>query len=314
MVIKKACVISGGGSWGAFGGGTLARINKNYNTIIGVSTGSLLAPLTALREWELLKIAYTGVNNNDIFDSCWYKGKPLTKTGKINKLPVIMTLLLAQKTVFTSNVLRKTIERFFNQEYFKELQIQRKEILVGTQNFSQIPSKIHYFSSMDEKYEEFLDWMWCSANFPYFTSLVKKSWKDSLGNFHVGLWGDGALTDLVGLDQLSMRGYKEIDIILHRTKSNDNFEGNRINSLMDNVRTCVSAMRYDIEFEYFYEKIKRLNKQGSKVTVYWLPRKLSTNSMVFNRKEMTAWWDEGYDTAFNSDRIEVFEPTKRRNY
>ena len=156
--------------------------------------------------------------------------------------------------------------------------------------------------------------MWSSANFPYFTSLVKKSWKDTLGSFHVGSWSDGGLTDLIGLDQLSMRGYKEIDIILHRTKNSDNFEGNKINNLMDNVTTSLNAMRYDIEFEYFYEKIKRLNKQGSKVTVYWLPRKLSKNSMVFNRKEMGVWWDEGYDTAFDSDRIEVFESTKRRNY
>jgi len=311
MIVKKACVISGGGSWGAFGGGTLARINKNYNTVVGVSTGSLLAPLAALKEWELLKMAYTNVNNKNIFDSCWYKGKPLSKTGKLNKLPVIMTLMLGQKSICTSNVLRKTIDQFFPEECFDELLHQKKEIFVGTQNFAQIPSKIHYFSSMNEEYEEFKDWMWCSANFPFFTSLVKKSWRDNLGNFHVGSWSDGGLTDLVGLDQLSMKGYKEIDIILHRTKSMDNFEGNKINTLMDNVTTSINAMRYDIEFEYFYEKIKRLNKQGSKVTIYWLPRKLSKNSMVFNEKEMSAWWDEGYETAFNPDRIEVHESTKR---
>jgi len=314
MNIRKACVISGCGSWDAFGGGTLERINKNYNTIVGVSTGSLLAPLTALKEWELLKLAYTNINNNDIFDKCWYKGKPIGNNGKLNKLPIIMSLLLGQKSVFTSNVLRKTIEKLFTLEYFDDLRIQKKEILVGTQNFSEIPSKIHYFSSMDKKYDEFLDWTWCSANFPFFSSLVKKSWIDGLGNFHVGSWSNGGLIDLAGLDQLNLGGYKEIDIILHRTKSYDNFEGNKINCLMDNVTTCLNGMRYDIEFDHFYEKIKRLNKQGRKVTIYWLPRKLSTNPMVYNRKEMIKWWDEGYETAFNPDRIEVFEPTKRRNY
>lgn len=311
MIKKKACVISGGGSWGAYGGGTLARINGNYNTIVGVSAGSLLAPLAALKEWELLKMAYTTVNYNDIFDSCWYKGKPLTKKGKLRKLPILITLIMGQKSVYTSDVLRKTIDKFFSEECFNELQRQGKEILVGTQNFAQIPSKIHYFNSMNENYENFKDWVWSSANFPFYTSLVKKSWRDSLGNFHVGSWSDGGLTDLVGLDQLSMRGYKEIDIILHRTKTVNRFEGNRINSLIDNVTTSINAMRYDIEFEYFYEKIKKLNRQGSKVTIYWLPRKLSTNSMDFNQKEMTVWWDEGYETAFNSDRVEVFEPTKR---
>lgn len=312
MKIKKACVISGGGSWGAYGGGTLARIDNDYDTIVGVSTGSLLAPLSALREWDLLKEGYTSVNNSDIFDSCWYKGKPLSNKGKLNKLPIIMTLMLGQKSIGTSNTLRKTIDRFFSKEHFEELRQQRKEILVGTQNFAQVPSKIHYFSSIDENYEEFKDWMWCSANFPFFTSLVKKSWRDSQGNFHVGLWSDGGLTDLVGLDQLSMRGYKEIDIILHRTKTIDSFEGRKIDNLMENVTTSINAMRYDIEFEYFYEKIKRLNKQGSKVTIYWLPRKLSRNSMVFKQEEMSAWWEEGYDTAFDLNRIEVFEASKKR--
>ena len=310
--MKKACLISGGGAWGAFGGGTLARINGDYDTVVGVSTGSLLAPLVALKEWELLKAGYTSVDNDDIFDKCWYKGRPLTKNGKLRKFPIIMTLVLGQKTICTSNALRKTINRFFPVEYFDELRAQNKEILVGTQNFAQVPSEIHYFSSINEDYEEFKDWMWCSANFPFFTSLVRKSWKDGEGNFHVGSWSDGGLTDLVGLDQLSMRGYKEIDIVLHRTKKNSRFEGNKIQNLMGNVTTSIDTMRYDIEFEYFYDKIKRLNRHGARVRVFWLPRKPSQNSMVFNREEMAAWWEEGYETAFDENRVEVFMPTKRK--
>jgi hypothetical protein len=310
--MKKACLISGGGAWGAFGGGTLAKINGDYDTLIGVSTGSLLAPLVGLKEWELLKDAYTSVDNDDIFDKCWYKGRPLTKDGRLRKFPIMVTLLLAQNSICTSNALRRTINRFFTIESFDELRAQKKEVLVGTQNFAQVPSQIHYFSSLTEDYEEFKDWMWCSANFPFFTSLVKKSWKDYEGNFHVGMWSDGGLTDLVGLDQLSMRGYKEIDIILHRTKKDNRFEGNKIKNLMGNVTTSINTMRYDIEFEYFYDKIKRLNRHGAKVRVFWLPRKPSPNSMVFNKTDMSAWWDEGYETAFDENRVEVFMPTKRK--
>lgn len=312
MESKRGCVISGGGSWGAYGGGTLARINGNYDIIVGVSTGSLLAPLAALKEWELLKAGYTSVNASNIFDSSWYKGKALSKKGRIKKMAIIMTLMLGDKSVCTSDALRKTIDKFFPREYFDELRQQKKEILVGTQNFAEIPSKIHYFSSINENFEEFKDWMWCSANFPYFTSLVKKSWRDEIGNFHVGLWSDGGLTDLIGINQLMNKGFSDVDIILHRTKNINSFEGNKINNLMDNITTSINAMRYDIEFEYFYERIKKLNRQGTKVTVYWLPRKLSQNSMIFNEKEMSAWWDEGYETAFNIDRIEIFDIIKKR--
>jgi predicted patatin/cPLA2 family phospholipase len=311
MNSKRGLLISGGGSWGAFGGGTLARINGDYDTVVGVSTGSLLAPLTALKEWEILKAGYTSVNNSSVFDKYWYKPMPLTRKGKLSKMGVIISLLLGQKTIATSNALRNTIDKNFPEKFFDELRTQGKEILVGTQNYAQIPSKIHYFSSLDVEYEDFKDWMWCSANFPFFTTLVEKSWNNNTGSFHIGKWSDGGITDLIGIDQLMMKGFKEIDIVLHRARIEEKFEGNVINNLMDNVTTSISAMRYDVEFEYFYERIKRLNKQGAKVTIYWLPRKLSKNSMVFNEKEMLAWWEEGYNTAFDRNRVEIFQPIKR---
>ena len=121
-----------------------------------------------------------------------------------------------------------------------------------------------------------------------------------------------ALPILIGVNQLMMKGFKEIDIILHRTRPVEKLEGNFVDNLMENVTTSINAMRYDIEFEYFYERIKRLNKQGAKVTVYWLPRKLSENSMMFNKEEMTSWWDEGYDTAFDPNRIEIFPAAAKR--
>lgn len=311
MTVKRGLLISGGGSWGAFGGGTLAKINGDYDTVVGVSTGSLLAPLTALKEWDLLKSGYTSVNNDSVFDKFWYKPMPLTERGKVSMVAVVISLLLGQKTICTSNALRSTIDKNFPQNFFEDLKRQGKEVLVGTQNYAQTPSKIHYFSSADVSYEDFKDWMWCSANFPFFTSLVQKSWNDCVGNFHVGQWCDGGVSDLIGIDQLMMKGFKEIDIVLHRTRTEEKFEGNQINSLIENFTTSISTMRYDVEFEYFYERIKRLNKQGAYVRVFWLPRKLSKNSMFFDKEEMFAWWEEGYNTAFDANRMENFPAIKR---
>ena len=299
---KKAALISGGASWGAYGGGTLARLDKNYNKVVGVSTGALMSPFVALREWELLKIAYTTTNNSDVFDKCWYKPFPISKKGKLKKLPIIISLMLGHKSVATSRALRKTIDRYLPSSYFYELEKQNKEILVGAQNYAQIPSKIRYFSSADHSHEDFKDWMWCSANFPFFTTLVRKSWEDDEGKFHVGDWSDGGLTDLVGLDQIDGREYRDIDIILHRVKQRDKYEGHTINNLIENVTTSIAAMRYDIEFEYLIKKVEELNRMGAKVTIYWLPRRLSSNSMYFNEDEMLGWWEEGYETALDPNR------------
>jgi len=304
---KKACLISGG----AFGGGTVQRIDGEYDTVIGVSTGGLMASMVAIKELEALKLAYTSVSDDDIYDKCWYKGKPLNKKGKIRKFPIIVTLLLGEKSVCTSNALRKTIDKFFSKSYFDEIRAQNKEVLVGTQNFAQNPSRTHYFSSRDESFEDFKDWMWCSACFPFFTSLVKKGWTDRNGNYHVGQWSDGGLSDLIGINQLDGKGYDEIDIILHRVKPQDIYEGECVDNLMANVTASINAMRYDIEFDYFHEAIRKLNKHGTRVRVFWLPRKLSGNSMIFNHKEMAQWWEEGYATAFDSNRVEIFEPKKK---
>lgn len=309
--MKKGCMISGGGARGAYGGGTLARIDGDYDTIVGISTGGLLAPFAALKEWDILKEAYTSVGLYDIIDKCWYKGKPFNNDGSSRLFPILTTLLFQQKSVYTSNSLRHTIDSFFTADSFEDLITQNKEVLVGTQNFAEIPSKIHYFSSMVEEFEDFKDWMWCSANYPHFSSLVKKGWTDESGGFHVGEWSDGGLTDLVGFDQMIGQGYDEVDIILHQTKFNEKFEGNKIRNLIDNVGTSVSAVQYSNEFKNFYYNIRRLNKAGAKVRVFWLPRQLSKHSMMFNKDLMSKWWDEGYETAFDTNRVEIFEPIVR---
>ena len=33
--------------------------------------------------------------------------------------------------------------------------------------------------------------------------------------------------------------------------------------------------------------------------VYYTPRVLTTNSLVFNQPQMKAWWEEGYEYAKN---------------
>ena len=51
---KKALVISGGGSKGAWAGGAIQYLlegkEKDYDLYVGTSTGSLLYPLSSIRE------------------------------------------------------------------------------------------------------------------------------------------------------------------------------------------------------------------------------------------------------------------------
>lgn len=71
--MKKALVISGGGSKGAFAGGVAQYLmkheNRDYDLLLGTSTGSLMISHLALHKLDELKELYTNVNQNSIFSN-----------------------------------------------------------------------------------------------------------------------------------------------------------------------------------------------------------------------------------------------------
>ena len=310
-IVNTALVLSTGGAWGAFGAGTLARINKKYDVVAGISTGAMMSPLAALGEHDLLKEAYTSVTDKDIFDQKWYRPNPITKKGKVNIFGVIYSLMFQKNSLGTTNAMRKTIDKFVKQEHYDRLIDENKCVIVGAQNLREKPSEIHYFNIKDNTFEDFKDWMWASASAPFYTSLSNKEWTDKDGNTHMGQWTDGGLTELVAMDQVFAQGAKEIDVIVHKTIPTHNYDIGNADTVIDNLNRSIDAMRYDIEFEYLIEKAKYFAaRRKTKTNIYFLPRKLSDNAMIFNTAEMKKWWQEGYDTALDEDRIIRFKPKK----
>ena len=303
---KRACIFSGNGSWSMYGAATLARFNRNYDTVIGTSTGGMLSPFIALREWEYLKIKFSSISNRNFYDKRFLKPRPVDKNGKINTWAVILTLIFKQETIITTKNFRKYIDEFFTKEYYDEIQKQSKEVLIGVQNYSQIPSKTYFQNSLYENHKDLKDWMWVSANTPFLSSLTKKSWNDEQGNFHVGRWGDGNLTDLLALKYFLGERYTNIDIIFNRERTIEKFEGNKITNLVDYVITSYSSMKENIEREYFYDVVETLNKEGTNINIYWIPRKLHTPPTSFKTEQMLNWWEEGYVTAEDENRVDSF--------
>ena len=68
--MKKALVISGGGSRGAFAVGVFKYLVSNFNLdfdiLVGTSTGSLIVPLAALNKIDLLEELYTTQKTENI--------------------------------------------------------------------------------------------------------------------------------------------------------------------------------------------------------------------------------------------------------
>jgi predicted acylesterase/phospholipase RssA len=310
MGTKKGLVVSGGGAWGAFGAGTIAALNKDYDIAAGISTGALMTPLAVLGEWDRLKEAYTSVKDKDIFDLRWYLPRPIKKNGKVNIWAVILALLLRQSTFGTTKNMRKLIDKFVHYTDYDKIHSKNKEVLVGCQNMAELPSLLHYFTTNAEEFEDFKDWMWASANAAFATSLISKEWGENpVGVKYMGQWTDGGLTEVIPLKPVIDSGCDEIDVIIHRPQPTYIYEIDKVENLIDNVERSIAAMRFDIEFEHLIETCERTaKKNNAEITLYYLPRKLTRNSLVFNKNEMLNWWEEGYNTVNNEDRIIRFKP------
>jgi len=316
--VKKGLIISGGGAFGAYGVGTLAALNKDYDVVAGISTGALMSPLVSLKKWDVLKEAYTSVTDKKIFDKKWYRPHVFTKSGNLNVLSVLYVLINRIfgrsndiNTLATTRNMRKLIETFITTDDYNKIKNTNKEVVVAAVNINEVPASVHYFSSENESFEDFKDWMWASANAPFVTTLLEKKWFDEEDQKeYMGEWTDGGLTEIAPFDYVLQKGIKEVDIIMHRAKPVKVKEQKLCEDFLENIERGIAAMRYDIEFENgkLEEKLANFAKEnGVKITVYWLPRRLAENSLIFDKQTMLNWYEEGFKTAQDENRIEIFE-------
>ncbi len=115
--VKRALVISGGGSKDAFAGGIAKHLlqEHDYQIFVGASTGSLLIPLLALGEVERLEAVFTNIRQRDIFNICpftlkWQHGE---YTYRINHFNTVRMFLRGKHTFGESKNLRRLIHRTF---------------------------------------------------------------------------------------------------------------------------------------------------------------------------------------------------------
>ncbi len=288
----RALVISGGGNKGAFAGGVaqflVEDMQHDYKLFIGTSTGSLLITHLALNKVAKIKKVYTSVNQKSIFNNCPFIIKK-ERHGKmdisIHHVNVLKNLLRRKKTFGESKNLRKLIEQAISREEFEILKHSDKDVVATVSNLSL--NQVEYKSINDYEYQDFLDWIWISCNYIPFMSLVKK---------HGCEYADGGFGSMVPIEEAIERGATEVDIIILETEvmhynkmpSNNAFE------LMTNMHN------------YMADRIEKQNIRIGKfvashndviLNFYFTPTILTTNSLIFNKKKMTQWWQDGYHYA-----------------
>jgi predicted patatin/cPLA2 family phospholipase len=307
--MKKALVISGGGSKGAFAGGVaeylIRKQGKEYDIFVGTSTGSLLIPQLALNKIEKLHYAYTNVNQRSVFNVNPFvvRKKGNREYVTINYITTLFQFIRSKRTFGESKNLRKTIAKNFSKASFEMLIKTNKEVIVSVSNLSK--NRVEYKSLHDYDYESFLDWIWMSCNYIPFMSLVTKNGYE---------YGDGGLGSVVPIREAIRRGAKEVDVIILES---ENMEHNKVLgknpfSLMISIFGFVLDQ---IEYHNISEGILAAKHNDVQLNLYYTPTTLTENSLIFNKARMTQWWQEGFDYAhekFNSLSSPL--PQKRESF
>jgi len=214
---KRALVISGGGSKGAFAGGVaqyLIEENKrNYDIFIGTSTGSLLVSHLAIGKIEELKSIYTDVNQHTIFSNNPFiiKKRHGENVIAINHLNTVWNLINGRKTFGESKNLRKLIKKYITEEVFLKIIKNETEVVVTVSNLS--TNKVEYKTLRECTYNDFCDWIWASCNYIPFMSLLEKNGCQ---------YADGGFGCLVPIREAILGGATVVDAIIVRNRSHTN--------------------------------------------------------------------------------------------
>ena len=289
--MKKALVISGGGSKGAFAGGVaqylMKKENKDYDLFIGTSTGSLMVSHLALGKLDALKKLYTNVNQKTIFSNNPFKIKRVAgeKVISIRHLNTLWNFINGRKTFGESKNLRSLIKRNVTEEMYHEIRENNKDVVVTVSNLT--ANQIEYKSIKDCTYDDFCDWIWGSCNYVPFMSLLEKN------NCQ---YADGGFGSLVPIREAILRGATEIDAIILET------EVTQFNRLP--AKNPFSLL-FDV-FDFMLTHVERhnitigklaANNKDIKLNLYYTPTVLTTNSLVFDETLMRKWWKSGYKYA-----------------
>lgn len=303
----KALVVSGGGSKGAFGGGVAQYLieekNREYDLLIGTSTGSLLVPFLAVKKLDKLKEVYTNVTQEDIFKVNPFKitqdKNGATKVG-INYWKVLYNVLIRKKKAFgDASNLRKLISKFMTERDYSIIKDSNKTVIACVTNLTL--AQAEYKSTDDYGWSDYGDYMLASATVPPFMEPVLKD------GYH---YADGGIVEHAPIQEAINRGATEIDVIILR-KEVQEIAPELIRNPFHYIFRSVDIMMNEIGKDDVRLANLKASANDVKLNFYYTPRKLTNNSLVFNKEVMTGWWDEGYKHA-ESKMCKSFRITKGR--
>lgn len=279
----KALVLSGGGAKGAWSGGVIEYLVKEqkreWDLVIGTSTGSLLSPLSAIGEVDRLKEAYTTVDNKSIFNI-----PPFNKKGKVRLLNALWRVINKKTSLGQANNLKKKIRQIITEEDYNRIRKEGKESIAVVSNMTKFKSELK--STKTETYEAYCEWLLCSSSVPLLFEVQNNDGCQYL---------DGGVLNCVPIQDAINLGATEIDIIIlsaEVTKDYDDME-----NMWEVVMRTLDFMNKEINKDDIMLGKLAGKEMEVKLNIYRTPFSLTKNSIIFNKEQMLQWWAMGYEFA-----------------
>lgn len=287
----RALVISGGGSKGAFAGGVaqylMEREKHTYDIFLGTSTGSLLVPHLACGKIGKLYDIFTNVQQHDIFSVSPFvqRKKGDREYVSIDFVNSLWQFIKRKRTFGESKSLKRNIKKNFTYDEYQFIKENNKDVIVTVANLSM--NRVEYKSLNACTYEEFCDWIWISCNYVPFMSLAERNGHE---------YADGGLGSVIPIREAILQGATEIDAIVLEAESLDRQKvlGKNPFSLMISLfgHLLDQVEKNDIVIGKLAAK-----NNNVKLNIYYTPTTLTENSLIFSKRLMEKWWQQGYDYA-----------------
>jgi len=302
---KVGLVLSAGGSAGAFATGAVHYLLDNkkreYDLVIGSSTGSLMAPSVAFGNTKKMVETYGTITNEDILTV-----NPFNKNNSLSFWNTFKNIYIKRKKSLGDNLaLLKTIRKNFSEAEFRAIQMKTDiDIMICVNNAT--INTVEYKSIKDWEYREFTKWMWASATEP----IIFENY------YYEGCeYNDGAVLQHTAIEKAIEQGCQEIDVVcnkpIHTPKENWRSSNTLIKGFLDVVlRTFTQQVHNTFLLNM---KIGQLlaEKHGVKLKIYSPPYRLTKNSLDFNKDKMKEWSQLGYVTAKMQDNVKETEDREK---
>jgi len=220
--MKRALVISGGGSKGAFAVGVLKRLQAEFpelgfDIFVGTSTGSLITPLVALDELEFLENMFTTKHTDDIVH-IHNLGERIGQDAIFDDSP-LQKLIIANY----SNDRYDQIINSGKKLYFTSVCLQTGELVVFTTDPNPTQSKYYRVETLKNA-NHFRAAVTASASQPVFMHPIHVNEAGGTANAHYQ-FVDGGVREYAGIQMAIDAGATEIFTILLSSGAPDDDSG-----------------------------------------------------------------------------------------